>query len=147
MFWSQDRHVQPNDLGRHGASVSGRPAGRAGVSRVGRCRAVLVSAGLQAEGAADLVPAMPGLAGLTDVIPGGAPGGGFEVACGAGAGKWLDVPHGRFPLVCNGEAPRCQICRYSGRLCVVAPNPASVEAQTPDVGPERGAAVMGGGRR
>ena len=27
------------------------------------------------------------------------------------------------------------------------PNPASVEAQTPDVGPERGSAVMGGGRR
>ena len=29
----------------------------------------------------------------------------------------------------------------------VTPNPASVEAQTPDVGPERGSAVMGGGRR
>jgi hypothetical protein len=28
-----------------------------------------------------------------------------------------------------------------------SPNPASVEAQTPDVGPERGSAVMGGGRR
>jgi len=26
-------------------------------------------------------------------------------------------------------------------------NPASVEAQTPDVGPERGSAVTGGGRR
>ena len=29
----------------------------------------------------------------------------------------------------------------------ISPNPASVEAQTPDVGPERGSAVMGGGRR
>src|SRR5215472_8197589 len=28
-----------------------------------------------------------------------------------------------------------------------SPNPASVEAQSPDVGPERGAAVVGGGRR
>jgi len=28
-----------------------------------------------------------------------------------------------------------------------SPNPASVEAQTPDVGSERGSAVMGGGRR
>jgi len=28
-----------------------------------------------------------------------------------------------------------------------SPNPASVEAQAPDVGPERGSAVMGGGRR
>jgi hypothetical protein len=28
-----------------------------------------------------------------------------------------------------------------------SPNPASVEAQTPDVGPERGSAVTGGGRR
>jgi hypothetical protein len=28
-----------------------------------------------------------------------------------------------------------------------SPSPASVEAQTPDVGPERGSAVMGGGRR
>jgi len=27
------------------------------------------------------------------------------------------------------------------------PNPASIEAQTPDVGPERGSAVTGGGRR
>src|SRR6266571_1110289 len=30
---------------------------------------------------------------------------------------------------------------------VSLPNPASVEAQTPDVGPERGSAVTGGGRR
>jgi hypothetical protein len=42
---------------------------------------------------------------------------------------------------------RDRIRQSTHRHAAPTPNPASVEAQTPDVGPERGSAVMGGGRR
>ena len=48
--------------------------------------------------------------------------------------------------LCTTQSEQCrsQPESYDG---AGSPNPASVEAQTPDVGPERGSAVMGGGRR
>jgi hypothetical protein len=73
-------------------------AGGVGVGGVGGRRAVVawVSAGRQAEGAPDLLPAMPGLAGLADVVAGRAVGGELEVAGGASTGEGLDVADGGF---------------------------------------------------
>src|SRR5215469_11307108 len=52
-----------------------------------------------------------------------------------------DSPHReRAAAITQGQGP--QVRHHPG-----SPNPASVEAQPPDVGPERGSAVMGGGRR
>jgi hypothetical protein len=47
----------------------------------------------------------------------------------------------------RGPAAVAERDRNAGPPSSLSSNPASVEAQAPDVGPERGSAVMGGGRR
>src|SRR5262245_45349024 len=50
-----------------------------------------VAAGCEVHGDGDVVPGVPGFAGLADVAEGGVAGGEFEVSGGAHAGERLDV--------------------------------------------------------
>src|SRR5262249_5080372 len=62
-----------------------------------------------AEGAPDLLPVMPGLAGLADVVAGRAFGGELDVAGSAGTGEGLDVADGGF-LVASEHQPGDSLC-------------------------------------
>jgi hypothetical protein len=70
---------------------------------------VWISLGRQAEGTPDLLPAMPGLAGLADVVAGHAFGGELDAARGAGTGEGLDVTYGGF-VVASEQRPGDSLC-------------------------------------
>src|SRR5215472_2173080 len=64
--------------------------------------------------------------------------------------SWRLSRSGRLAAATRTPWPPRRAARFVNRRSATmprTPNPAWVEAQPPDVGPERGSAVMGGGRR